>query len=296
VRASVADNTLTWGRRSVPLHTVTGLVERYLPWSGKGVLELQGAGIRIPMDRDYADNRRLVREHLGNRPMISDWDDGHFPASPLGLPSRWVGLVGAVLGALLLGYGRVEGALVLWLTWMAIRPTEIRPNGLQLGGRRIGWHELDGVRLERGKLSAWGDFGAVGSQLPLVLEPAVRAHLEHRGRVPYADPSIEQRYLVYSQRLTGLSFASVLGAGLLGIVAGPDLFWGSLWLVVSTAGLASSAKARSMGHGVLSVVWIALSFGVLVLLWGSLRLTHQELELIQDPLQPSILNELTSGQ
>ena len=94
------------GDDRAPITSVLGLIERVDPWRGRLLVEIVGVGAEVEPGADYGDVRRALRaRHV---PIASQWEDGRFPAVPLGLPEG-TGTAVAVASALALV------ALVAWL-------------------------------------------------------------------------------------------------------------------------------------------------------------------------------------
>ena len=282
-------DVLHWSDRSTPLESVTSLVERFEPWTGRAWLQVCGPDWQVPIDQHYGANRRNLRLWCSSLPFRSDWSDGDFPSAPGGLPPALATL------AVICGFTSSAAALAVtehsWsagvlLAVGALVLARVRDRArVSRSGLRIGpawapmllWSEIEAVEWQRhGRtVHVWArsPYGSAAATLPLVLLPALVARIARVGRVPVREaiPSSGARYERWLAPATGAPWGVLLGAALITPMAPTP--WLPLFLGLTIAGglamLGAAIHARATGWGMGAVFWLMLLYSCLLFLTGA---------------------------
>jgi hypothetical protein len=264
---------------------VHGFREHYDPWTGRAWLEIRGPRRRRHrIGPGYGALRRDLRARWPDRPFDAEWDDGSFPASPLGLPPAAATALGtAAVVAATVGLGLAAGpvwgiAVALLGTWPVVRGLD----GVEVTGRgiRVGppwalttpWHAVQRLGLERRGRAAtlWmiGARGGASGTVPAVLVPAVRARIQRLGglELEVDGGGLDRRYAAWRPAAAGIPW----GVGLATLAAAP--FTGAPFVGVAVGGgvavglalLGGAVEARATGWGTGAVVWLTLLYALIL--------------------------------
>ena len=281
---TVAPDGLRRGSDWAPREAVLGFRERYGRWTGRAWVEVVGPGWTRPLDADWAPLRAALRAAFPDRPFVSDWRSGWFPAMVWGGP---VDRRTAVAAPLALGcagaaatqspvLGLATGAIALWaLARMRDRVGAFR------GGMRVGpvwaplvdWTEVRAVRavVSGGQALVTVDAvrGSASARMPAALVPALRARVLRLGGLVVSDAAEDPLDAAY-RRLQAAAVAApwglLVGATVTApLTAHPSGTWAVALLGASAAALLGQAvEARATGWGFGGVVWMTLLHGLVI--------------------------------
>jgi hypothetical protein len=286
---AVEPDGLSCDGRTVPKGEVLGFEEHYDPWTGRAWLRVRGPDHEEPIAAGYGELRARLREAFPDRPFDADWNDGEFPAMPMGVPEPWLRLSGGALAlgsaaglALWMPVAAVPLAVVLGWAWMgAWGRVRLSRMGLHIGAGwtpRLGWHEVEAVHLQAhgrwARVVVKGRGHLAEGTVPAVLVPALRAKVWRFGGLGLdegLDP-IDHAYARWAPRLMGLAGAVAVVGGVWALEQPtPWAAWGSALLAtLGFALLAAAAEARSSGWATGAVLALTGLYGlglVVLQLW-----------------------------
>ncbi len=282
----VAAGTVHWGVREAPVRSVTGFAERYGTWTGRAWLEVLGPRWRVPIDRGYSEVRCTLRAELPDRPWVSDWSEGRFPAAPWGLPSDPLTVLAVTVVAIsAIGVAAVAGpwgagAVVLGASWPLVRLRDgvrVHRLGVRVGpvwAGRVGWHDIERVHLVSGRgrgvvVVVHSRFGMAGATVPAILVPALRARMRRLGGLDLLQGPGDRLDTRYA-RLRALAVGAPWGVGLTtcaGVWFTPrpwDALAVGLGVTAAVALLGAAIQARATGWGAGAVLWLTVLYGALL--------------------------------
>jgi hypothetical protein len=276
--------------RAVGDGAVLGFHERLDAWRGRLWLDVAGAGVSVAVDDSAVDAygrlRAALRARWPRRPFTAAWGaSGGFPGRVLGGPPAPLtaalavvalalsGVAGAVLGV---GVGAAVG-VVLGLGVGRLRPRlVVGEDGVRAGpawAPSIGWHELDGVRLEaRGattRVHLLHRRGVVTVGVAAVVVPAVRARLLRLGGLEAEEGGLDLDAAYHALRPVALG--APWGVAIAGLAVAPltSVPWEVVaWTAVAAAlsgVVGAAATARADGWKAGGVVWMMVAWGVVLL-------------------------------
>ncbi len=284
-RLRVDGDELVWGDRRVPTDRVRRFAERVSPWSGAAWLEVEGPGWRVPIDADYGVSRAALRRALHAVPFDADWQDGRFPARPLGLPegvAMGVGLLAALAAVIAVAIlAGPAGAVAVGVigAWPVVRLRDrvvVRDEGLVAGppwAPSLPWHEVEGAQAALGR---WGtrvwvssSRGVFAATLPTAIVPALRARLWRLGGVKLEDARLEgldATYAVWRVPAAGIPWGLLVGTVCVAPWTGRPwvALLAGLTAMTGTALLGAAVEARGTGWGAGAVLWATLTYAVVL--------------------------------
>jgi len=278
---------LRLGTREAASSEVLGFHERFDPWRGRVVLDVDGPGWSIPVDEDYGALRSRLRTRFPDRPFTADWSlQGLFPGLVAGRAPApmWAFSVAVALGlswltALVLGPW-VAGVLALGMWWplgRARASATVDAVGLRLGpswAPRVPWHEVEAVGAEAVgsgavRVVARSADGIQEVVLPAILLAPLRARLMRLGglAVGAVPARLDGMYLRWLAVARGAPWG-LLAAGLLAATwfDAPFVVL-TITVVLSTAAalVGAAVQARVAGWRNGGIVWMTAAWGVLLL-------------------------------
>lgn len=269
------------GDDRAPIRSVLGVIERVDPWRGRLLVTVVGVGGAVAPGSGYGEARRALRAH--DVPVVSDWEDGRFPAVPLGLPEGtgtalavvvalvgvagaawWLGAFGGIVAGLVGGWGvarardrlvmteeglRVGPAWAPWVRWADVAALGVRPAG-------------------RSSVVVWARGHAGGGvRVPASLVPAIRARAWRIGRVPMheATPSVLEQHQGWAAAAVGVPLGLIVVSPVVMATSAPFAWLVALYWVAGAVGaLGAAVTARASGWGAGAIGWMVVVYGVVL--------------------------------
>jgi hypothetical protein len=216
-------------------------------------------------------------------PVVSDWEDGRFPAVPLGLPEGTgtaavlvIALVGVAAAAWGLGpWGGVAAGLVGG--WWVARTRDrlvITTDGVRVGpawAPWVRWADVGALGIRpagRSSVLVWarGHAGA-GVRVPASLVPAIRARAWRIGRVPVheAAPDVLEQHQGWVAAAVGVPLGLVLVSPVVLATSAPFVWMSALfWAAGAVGAVGAAVAARASGWGAGGIGWMVVAYAVVL--------------------------------
>ena len=283
----VVSGVLWHDDRPVAPEGVHGFEEHFEGSSGRLLLRVRGADIEHVAGPGYGALRRDLRRGFPDRPFVSAWSDGGFPAGRFGR-RRWIVVVLGMISAGVVAavawvapwWGGALGLLLGWGLVQLVPRVRVHRRGMAVGAPWspvVPWHdvrdvcfeEVEGVaRVAVGSTRGWAE-----GEIPSVLLPALRGRVRRLGGVALQPmpEGIERGYQRWRAAGWGGAWGLGLGAGA-AVLASP-LPWGlvphAAWLTVVGALLGLAVETRASGWGTGAALLLSGLYAV-VLAWLTL--------------------------